>query len=299
MKTFDVGDSGAAHEAVRCAVCGSDRHGPYLRCRGFTFVKCRVCGLVYQNPQPRPEDLHRRYGERYFRYELQNDRNFFSLMQLGLRDIGFYDIPIDHFGNRRFLDVGCATGMLVEEMQKRGWDARGVEICRESARYGIEKRGVRIFVGTLEEAGFADGEFSVVHFSHLIEHVTDPFGLLREVRRILSPNGMAVVTTPNVGGFQARLFGSRWRSAISDHLTLFSKKTLRRMLEKAGYRVLRCVTWGGLAKGTAPMPVKRAADTLAKRLGFGDVMLYQVTVDPGTDRSGGLPIDTNSRFGLD
>jgi 2-polyprenyl-3-methyl-5-hydroxy-6-metoxy-1,4-benzoquinol methylase len=278
VKTFDIGDRGEDRRAVRCCLCGSDRYRPYLRSRGFTFVKCRGCGLVYQNPQPAPEGLHERYGERYFRYELENDRNFFSLMQLGLQDIGFYDIPMDRFDNDRFLDVGCATGMLVEEMQNRGWDARGVEICRESARFGIQKRGVRIFAGTLEEAGFADGEFAVVHFSHLIEHVADPLGLLREVKRILSPNGVAVVTTPNVEGFQARLFGSRWRSAISDHLTLFSKRTLKRMLEKAGYSVVRGVTWGGLAKGTAPLPLKRAADALAKKLGFGDVVLYEAAV---------------------
>ena len=178
MKTFDIGDRGEDRRAVRCCLCGSDRYRPYLRSRGFTFVKCRGCGLVYQNPQPAPEGLHERYGERYFRYELENDRNFFSLMQLGLQDIGFYDIPMDRFDNDRFLDVGCATGMLVEEMQNRGWDARGVEICRESARFGIQKRGVRIFAGTLEEAGFADGEFAVVHFSHLIEHVADPLLVL-------------------------------------------------------------------------------------------------------------------------
>jgi len=34
-------------------------------------------------------------------------------------------------------------------------------------------------------------------------------------------------------------------------------------------------TWGGLAAGTAPAPVKRFADRAAKRLGAGDVMLIK------------------------
>ena len=275
MKTFDSGVSGEKLRNVPCNLCGSDDPVDFLHGDGFSYKKCRRCGLVYQNPQPVFEDLRRRYGDGYFEYELENDKNFFRLMQLGLRDIGFYDKPIDSFDNNRFLDVGCATGMLVQEMQNRGWDAQGVEICEPAARYGRENRGVRILVGSLEEACFADNSFSVIHFSHLIEHVPDPLGLLTEVRRILTRRGTAIVTTPNVRGFQACLFGAKWRSAISDHLTLFSKETLKRMLMRAGFRVVKGITWGGLAKGTAPGFIKKPADALAKKMGFGDVVLYQ------------------------
>jgi hypothetical protein len=85
-----------------------------------------------------------------------------------------------------------------------------------------------------------------------------------------------VATTPNIDGLQARLFRERWRSAIADHLCLFSKKTLRRLLAASGFRVLKTQTWGGLAAGTAPGWLKRSADLLAKRLGFGDVVLMLV-----------------------
>jgi 2-polyprenyl-3-methyl-5-hydroxy-6-metoxy-1,4-benzoquinol methylase len=231
---------------------------------------------VYQNPQPVFEDLRSRYGELYFQYEFENELNFFKLMILGLKDISFFDYPLDFFENTRFLDVGCATGMLIQRMKSLGWEAEGVEICRESAEYGIEKRNADIFVGTLEEAGFPDESFSVVHFSHLIEHVPDPARFLEEVFRILTKRGFAIVTTPNVAGFQAWLFKNEWRSAIADHLTLFSAATLRKMLAKTGFKVLKSVTWGGLAKGAAPTFVKRPADYLAKKLGFGDVVLFFV-----------------------
>ena len=135
--------------------------------------------------------------------ELDNDKNFFNLMRLGLGDIHFDGMPEDCFDNRRFLDIGCATGMLVQYMAKKGWQAEGVELCRPSARFGIEKRGVKIFVGTLKEACLPGESFAVVHFSHLIEHVPDPRAFLMEVRRVLTKRGMAVVTTPNVAGFQA------------------------------------------------------------------------------------------------
>lgn len=275
MKTFSVGPQGERLRDVPCNLCGSRQRALRLRCDGFSFWRCRGCGLVYQNPQPVFEDLRRRYGDGYFDYELENDRNFFNLMRLGLHDVGFDALPPGRFAAGSFLDIGCATGMLVEHMRDLGWKAKGVEICEASVRYGVERRGVDIALGTLEEMGFADGSFSVVHFSHVIEHVPDPAGMLREVRRILAADGMALVTTPNINGLQAHLFGSRWRSAIADHLTLFTKRTLRRMLEQTGFRVLKTVTWGGLAAGTAPPLIKRPADRIAKRWGFGDVMLLQ------------------------
>jgi SAM-dependent methyltransferase len=286
MKTFAVGCKQPAAATARaldiaCNLCGARARHSYWTCTGFTFVRCDKCGLVYQYPQPAFAELKERYRQEYFQYELENDRNFFELMCLGLKDIGFYDWPAAAASTRRFLDIGCATGLLVKQLQDLGWEAQGVELCRESAAYGIRERGVRIFIGTLEEAAFPAGFFSVIHFSHLIEHVPDPLALLQEVHRILAPDGKAIITTPNIYGWQARLLGPGWRSAIADHLTLFSKKTLSALLKKSGFRSERIVTWGGIAKGLAPLWLKRPIDWLAKQWGFGDVMLFQVGKDPG------------------
>ena len=68
---------------------------------------------------------------------------------------------------------------------------------------------MEVFTGTLGEARFPGASFHAVHFSHLIEHVPSPRALLTEVRRVLLPGGLAVVTTPNVDGLQARLFRGR------------------------------------------------------------------------------------------
>ncbi|HVP19172.1 MAG TPA: class I SAM-dependent methyltransferase [Spirochaetia bacterium] len=259
---------------VPCPLCGADEPVPFLSCDGFSFVRCVACRAVYQRPTPVFEDLRKRYGEGYFVYEHENERNFFNLMKLGLSDVDFEARTGDLPNPRTFLDIGCATGMLLASMRDKGWVVKGVDVCRESAEYGRRHRGVDIFPGTLEEAGFPDESFSVIHFSHLIEHVPDPRGFLVEVRRILKKDGLAVITTPNVDGFQARLFGSGWRSAIADHLVLFSRRTLGRLLRDSGFEILTTVTWGGLAMGTAPRLVKRPIDRLAKKLGFGDVVLF-------------------------
>jgi len=241
-------------------------------------VRCRNCGLVQINPQPDILNVQSRYkelhGKDYLSYEIENEAAFLQLQKLALKDVGFDKIEQELLGTHthpRVLDVGCATGAMLEMLKNRGWQTAGVEIS-PSADYAKEKRGLEVYKSNLEDCGFASGSFDVILASHLLEHLNNPEIFLRESFRLLRTGGYLILTTPNIAGFQARLFKSRWRSAIFDHLYLFSKKTLKAMLGSIGFSVEKAATWGGLAAGTAPLPVKRFADKAVKVLGVGDVM---------------------------
>jgi SAM-dependent methyltransferase len=237
------------------------------------------------NPQPVPEAVRRRYreghGENYLSYELANEASFLGLQELSLADAGFYRLeqtllPVPPGAERpRVLDIGCATGTLLEKLRGRGWDVRGIEISGPQAEYARRVRNLEILELPLEESRLPDRFFQAVLASHLIEHLNNPAAFVREAARVLAPGGRCYVSTPNIAGFQDRLFRERWRSAIFDHLYLFSVRTLSELLRSAGFIVEKVQTWGGLAAGTAPAPVKRLADRAAKRFGFGDVMLLR------------------------
>jgi len=277
MESSTTGATTARIQNICCNLCGADDSTPFLGDTDYAFVRCRNCRLVYQYPQPVFDELRNRYNQGYFEYEFDNEANFFNLMLLGMKDIGFDPATWQSSDATRtartFLDIGCATGRLLEHMRENGWSVRGVDLTPESAAYGRERRDLDIFAGTLAEAALPTHSQSVIHFSHLIEHVPNPRSFLQEVVRVLEPGGLVLVTTPNVRGFQARLFGNRWRQVIADHTYLFDKKTLRQSLLDAGLTPSHLVTWGGLAAGTAPKWLKWPADRLAKRMGFGDVMM--------------------------
>ena len=237
------------------------------------FVSCVGCGCVYQNPQPVRDDLVKRYDEEYLQYELDNESNFFRLMKLGLKDIRFDRIEARIGSGGRFLDVGCATGMLLEDMRKRGWNVQGVEVCAPAAEWGTSHRGIEIFPGPIEAFEAEAASFDVVHCSHLIEHLTDPKAYIRKVHSLLKRGGRFIVTTPNIDGLQAKLFGYGWRSAIDDHMVLFSKRTLMKALKNEGFRISSTRTWGGLAAGAGFGLIKPLADKAAKLFGFGDVVI--------------------------
>ncbi len=279
VKTFATEPSLEILRPVPCALCGGGSFSRLWDCGAFSFVSCRRCGLIQQNPQPEPRFVAARYDESYLRYEEGNQYAYRDLELLALGELGLEEAARPLFkragseGLRpRVLDVGCATGALLAALRDGGWEPEGVEISEAQARYGSERHGLPIFSGSLEAAAFPDARFDLVHASHLIEHLNEPASFLAESARVLAPDGILIITTPNADGLQARLLGRRWRSAIYDHLYLFSMRNLVAILEAGGFRVEARITWGGWAKGLRPAFVKPGLDRLAKRLGFGDVM---------------------------
>ncbi len=274
FKTYSSSPSNERISDVECNLCGSSGRTLLWNCKDYSFSKCNNCKLIYQHPQPVQKDLSLRYGSDYFEYEINNEKVFFNLMLKTLADIKFENL-ISGFRipGSEFLDVGCATGLLLEYMNSMGWVSRGVELCESSANYGNKTRKVDIYNGTLEEAEYSDNQFSVIHSSHLIEHLTSPSDYVKEVYRILKPGGYFITTTPNAASLQAILFGKNWRSAIADHMFLFSVSTLSEMIKKHGFSIIKTGTWGGIAAGLVPGIIKKPVDKLAKRFGFGDVMV--------------------------
>jgi len=276
VKTWSMPVFAGNSKIIPCALCGSLNFQSALKCEGFSFVRCKNCGLVQRNPQPDKSEIMARYsdtfGKDYLAYELNNEEAFLKLQQLALKDAGFKANEGEN--NPAVLDIGCATGALLAHLRDYGWLVTGVEIS-PCAHFARNERKLDVRSLPLEENNFSGESFDVVLASHLIEHLNDPKAFLMEIRRILKDKGRVFITTPNISGFQAYLFGSRWRSAIFDHLYLFSKRTLSNLLKSAGFKIESCRTWGGLAAGYAPRWLKKTADFFAKRFNFGDVMIIR------------------------
>ena len=289
MKTFATKPRQERLRARPCAICGSMDFKPLWELEAFSYVSCKVCGLVQQNPQPETEFVLARYDESYRDYEVERQGDYARLERLALGDLGFSELGSEIATKAagqgrapRFLDVGCATGALIAGLGKEGWSCVGVEPCEPAARFG-QSLGLDIRASVLEEAELSPASFDIVHASHLIEHLNDPALFLAEARRLLAPGGHLIITTPNIDGLQARLLGPAWRSAIYDHLYLFSKRSLGLLLEQAGFQVRRWASWGGWAAGLRPAFIKRPLDRLVKPLGIGDVMAFLCSPAAGAE----------------
>lgn len=157
----------------------------------------------------------------------------------GPEAVGFSVMYLRPVPGGEVLDVGCGGGAFLAGARSLGWRVVGVEPDRRAVEVARVARGLDVRAGTLEEQRFAADRFDAVTSSHVIEHVHDPLGFLRECGRVLKPGGRIVVVTPNTESLGRRRLGAAWIGLDPPrHLHLFSCATMRRLAVRAGLTVL-------------------------------------------------------------
>ena len=74
---------------------------------------------------------------------------------------------------------------------------------------------------------------------HVLEHISNPLALLREINKILKPQGVLFVEVPNLDSLEFQLFREKWGYLSAPrHLNHFTTQTLTRILNKAGFRII-------------------------------------------------------------
>jgi ubiquinone/menaquinone biosynthesis C-methylase UbiE len=212
--------------AFRCTHSGYGRHHP--------IVQCRQCGLVYTDPRPNGRDIVETY-------QAVEDPLYLEEREGRVLTFEHHLKPLERLtglpDGRPLLDVGCYTGVFVEIAGRHGWDAWGVE----PSQWAVEQaqaRGLHVVQGTLDTADLPEMYFNVVTMWDVIEHLTDPCEALERAGRLLKPGGLLVVHTIDIDSLFARVMDTRWPWLMEMHLYYFSRRTLRAMLEKCGFRVL-------------------------------------------------------------
>ena len=137
----------------------------------------------------------------------------------------------------KIIDVGCGVGYLLAALGEQ-WEKYGVEIS-EFAANKASKFG-EIYIGELEQQKFNSNYFDVVVVYHVIEHVKDPIGLIKEIHRILKDGGTLLLGTPDFDSACARRFGNNYRLLHDKtHISLFSRESMCRMLRDYGFYIDR------------------------------------------------------------
>lgn len=104
----------------------------------------------------------------------------------------------------KLLDAGAGSGLLSKELAEIGFEVTAADINRSFLR--VEHPGIRFVEANFNGVTpFSDGAFDYIVCLEMIEHVENPFALLREFRRILRPRGTIILSTPNILNIKSRL----------------------------------------------------------------------------------------------
>jgi 2-polyprenyl-3-methyl-5-hydroxy-6-metoxy-1,4-benzoquinol methylase len=153
-------------------------------------------------------------------------------------------VPLDEV-----LDLGCGRGVLAAEMVERGCRVVGADVIPAAQVEPVLERYIQTdlmgqgIAEVLDQLG--DRKFDKILLLDIIEHLADPAALVSECRKLLRPGGHLVVSVPNVANISVRLllllgkFDYMERGILDrTHLRFFTRRTIRQLLEAAGYTVV-------------------------------------------------------------
>jgi 2-polyprenyl-3-methyl-5-hydroxy-6-metoxy-1,4-benzoquinol methylase len=212
-------------EHFRCTSSYLSRHGD--------IVECNRCHMLFSNPQLEPKqvlDIYRAVEDPLYQEEASARELTFAR---SLRQLQRLAAPPG-----KLLDVGCYTGVFMKLAALEGWTVTGVELSAWAAAIARQNGHGEVHSLALDEAGLEPGSFDVITLWDVIEHLSHPAGMLKNVNRLLKPGGIIAVSTHMTDSFAARLLGSRYPFFMDMHLVHFSRPTLHRMLSQCGFEVL-------------------------------------------------------------
>ncbi len=209
-----------APASFRCTAIAMKDHGPIYRCTN--------CGTGYIYPQPTADELARLYTHGEDSKYLVEERGRRITWERVLRT------TIGKGNGRTLLDVGSHTGLFVQLARDWGWIASGIEPNAWARSIAAERYGVALHP-SLDNV--TNDRFDAITMFDVIEHVTDPVAELQKIRHLLTPNGILLMTTPDLGSPPARLLRSRWYCIKQQHLFYFNAKSIRELLTRAEFRL--------------------------------------------------------------
>ena len=211
---------------------------------------CQDCGCYVNRTPPLEEDLKRLYSFRFYWHTMQRFRGHAVIeerpsgdgsdgrVEYWLSVIEKYRIP-----GKRVLEVGCAHALLLEELSSRGFECVGVEVDQKTAEWAQKRTGIKILSGIFPGVKVPDCDLFLAF--DVLEHSISPLAFLKEVHRILSTGGVAVIQSPiDFDGLNPP-FGEMFEKAFDDiqHLFVFSRKSIRLLAERAGLEFLGEDQW--------------------------------------------------------
>lgn len=208
----------------------------------FVLRRCVECGLIYLSPRPTPAAISLYYPSDYASYRRPVEDERWALMRwMRRRKLVKRRSMVERYSGRqrgRLLDVGCSTGLFVNEMAQSGWQVMGVEPIGYAAQYARERFGLTVHCGTMDDVPCEGETFDVITFWDVLEHTFSPTETLARASALLKPGGLVVISVPNWDSWGRLIFGSHWQGFDPPrHLYVFTRQTLTAMLTQAGFAV--------------------------------------------------------------
>jgi SAM-dependent methyltransferase len=201
------------------------------------FYLCENCDISVRSESNMPSKGVNIYDSNWVNFQNRRqdnvERAVFTLKQIKYLD-----------GIENVLDVGCGTGILVNMLNDRGYNAEGLDSSSDAIKYAKLHRKGNYFLADLENFE-RPYKYDLVIANHIVEHFSNPEVFFSKTLQFLKLGGYLYIETPNLHSWEPKSF---WRSRIGgmfygiDHRTLFTNRSLLRFKKNWGLDEYRSLT---------------------------------------------------------
>jgi 2-polyprenyl-3-methyl-5-hydroxy-6-metoxy-1,4-benzoquinol methylase len=252
-----------AWENVNCPFCNSGESDIYEKFGSsyqYAYVTCRNCGLIYTKPRPKYDQdfLDAAYASYYQFAENITVNDLDNIKESSLK---LFEKEIVHLlkydkEKKAVLDIGSGMGTFLLAAKKYYPVAEGMDVSLKMAAFVEKNIGVKVHIGQFENFN-PPHKFSLIHMSHVIEHIPNPNEWVQHAKELLTPDGILVINVPNKYSLSFRLqhffykaglkkqFSDTWSdpSRTPDHLFEPTIRSMKYFLDKNRFEILEYYTY--------------------------------------------------------
>jgi 2-polyprenyl-3-methyl-5-hydroxy-6-metoxy-1,4-benzoquinol methylase len=241
-------DSRVHHTA--CPVCGATSFSPVLSAKDYTvsgenflICECGDCTLRFTQDAPALDAIGKYYKSEDYISHTNTSRGLINKLYQTVRKRTLKQkrqlvCKTTHKKQGSLLDVGSGTGSFVKEMKDHGWRVTGLEPDAGARKVAKEHFNCEL-QDSNELFSIASNSFDAITLWHVLEHVHDLSGYIKQLKLVLRSGGRLLVAVPNYTSFDASKYKEHWAAYdVPRHLYHFSPQAMQILMENMGMQIL-------------------------------------------------------------
>ncbi len=216
---------------------------PVLKCKDHTLTgevfelrKAKDFDILVTHPQPELDKLPSYYKSENYISHTDSKKGFLDKIYQHVKNhmlskkLGWINTQKPSTG--KILDIGAGTGDFLLAAKNHGWEVYGAEPNLNARKLAAEK-SLQLQVDTSK---FPSHNFDVITMWHVLEHVPDLEKQIKELHRLLKPDGLLIIAVPNFRSYDAQRYKENWAAYdVPRHLYHFSPKALNKFFATTGF----------------------------------------------------------------